>query len=81
MAVLTEMNLQADLEHVKKLFHGDTPVYRTEKLFIKQNNETIWGAVTVSVVHDRNGTFLYYMSMIEDITERKQADEALRDWK
>ncbi|MCP4696544.1 MAG: PAS domain S-box protein [Gammaproteobacteria bacterium] len=67
-----------DIDYAKKLFRGEIPVYQTEKRYLKKNNEILWGALTVSVVHDENGAFLYYMSMIEDITERKQAKEKLK---
>ncbi|MDM8529704.1 PAS domain S-box protein [Anaerolineales bacterium HSG25] len=67
-----------DIEHTKKLFSGEISVYRTEKRYLKKNNEILWGSLTVSVVRDENGAFLHYIAMIEDITKRKQAEEALK---
>jgi PAS domain S-box-containing protein len=50
-----------------------------EHLRLKKRDGTpIWGAVTVQVVHDESGSIIHFDGMIEEITERKQAEEAFR---
>jgi two-component system, cell cycle sensor histidine kinase and response regulator CckA len=66
-----------DTEAIKKLFAGEFNLYRTEKRYIKKDKRIVWGAATITVVRDNNRQFLYYLAMIEDITERKHAEEAL----
>jgi PAS domain S-box-containing protein len=44
-----------------------------------KNGQTIWANLTRSIVRDQDGNALYALSMIEDITQRKRMDEALRD--
>ena len=38
----------------------------------------VWGEVTISLIMDKHGHPIYFLPIIQDITERKQADQALR---
>ena len=53
----------------------------TEKeIQLKQKNGTpIWGAVTAKIHYDKNGNIQWIDGVIEDITERKQTEEKLRE--
>jgi PAS domain S-box-containing protein len=72
-------HLSEDSEFVQKAFRGEIPRYHTEKRYICKNRETIWGALTLSTIRSNGGQFLYFLSMIEDITERKRAQEE-KEW-
>jgi len=65
-------------EQVRRLFRGEIPLYRTEKRYIRKDKAPLWGAVTVTVVRDSEGKFLYFLAMIEDITSRRDAEETVR---
>ena len=43
----------------------------------KMDGTPLWGLVTASVVHDEDGKAVYFDSTIEDITQRKQAEEEI----
>jgi two-component system, cell cycle sensor histidine kinase and response regulator CckA len=60
---------------VGKLFQGRAPLYGTEKRYIRKDKEIVWGAATATVMRDGNGDFLYFLTMIEDISARKRAEE------
>jgi PAS domain S-box-containing protein len=64
-------------EAMRKLFNGEIPVYRTEKRYVRKDTKIVWGSLTVTLVRNENGQFLYYLAMVEDITERKLAEESL----
>ena len=36
----------------------------------------LWGSLTTSALRDSDGSILYYLALVEDITMRKQAEEA-----
>jgi len=53
---------------------------RNEVLRLKKTDGTLlWGSVTAVAVRDEVGTVIYYDGIIEDVTERKRAEEALRE--
>lgn len=49
-----------------------------EALVQRQDGSLIWTAENACIVKDRQGNSLYFVSVVEDITERKQAEVALR---
>ena len=50
-----------------------------EKRFIRSDGKTVWGRVNLSVVKDSKGVPKFTVVVCEDITKRKQAEEALRE--
>jgi PAS domain S-box-containing protein len=48
-----------------------------EKRYIKKDGSTVWINMTGSLVRKPSGEPAYYIAVIEDITERKKAEEAL----
>ena len=71
-------HLKTDIENVQKLFRREISLYQTEKRYIRKNKVTIWSSITTTVVRDANGDFMYFLSMIEDITKRKQAEKEIK---
>ncbi|OGP50220.1 MAG: hypothetical protein A2Y79_07895 [Deltaproteobacteria bacterium RBG_13_43_22] len=72
-------HLAQDIESVNKLIAGEIPAYRTEKRYLRKDGKTIWAASTITVMKDHFGQVLYFLSLIEDITIRKQVEEELRE--
>ena len=62
---------------MQSLINGDIEQHRTEKRYLRKNGEVIWVKLTVSLIHDEQGIPIHFMSMIEDITERKQIQEEM----
>ena len=62
----------------KKAFNGENNSYQTEKRYLKQNGEYLWGIVRATAITDNNGDVQYWLALIEDITEHKAAKEALK---
>ncbi|HEX7510093.1 MAG TPA: PAS domain S-box protein, partial [Chitinivibrionales bacterium] len=71
-------HVSGDMENVKKVFTGELPIYKTEKRYIRKDKAVVWGAATITAVRDDSGKFLYFLTMIEDITERKNVENELR---
>jgi PAS domain S-box-containing protein len=52
----------------------------TEKRYLSKKGETIWVITTVSLLRDFEGKPLYFISQIQNITERKKAEEKLKKY-
>ena len=77
-----------DEKNRKKLFQAFNEVYRTgepAKGFdwevIRKDGTTLFGEVSVSLMKDSKGKPIGFRGIARDITERKQAEEALRNEK
>jgi PAS domain S-box-containing protein len=47
--------------------------------FIKQGGENIWGKLTLTTIEDSQGHHLYWLVMIEDITQQRSSEIALAE--
>ena len=63
--------------NIQKLVRGEIPVYRTEKQYIRKDKTHFWGSLTLNVNYTSDGNIRYLIAMIEDISERKRAQEEL----
>jgi diguanylate cyclase (GGDEF)-like protein/PAS domain S-box-containing protein len=62
----------------EELVAGRRNHFQTEKRYFRKDGQTIWCHLTVSLVRDAAGLPQLQIAMIRNITERKQAEEALR---
>lgn len=74
-----------DIEYNKKIISsiisGEKETARWEKRYIHKNGSIIWVDISTSLLRDSNNNPLYFITTINDITERKLAEIALRDEK
>ncbi|GAB6060638.1 PAS domain S-box protein [Desulfonatronum parangueonense] len=70
-------DLDSDLEFVQRMLAGEIETYQMEKRYFHKNGSIVWGLLAVSLVWDDQGEPLHFISQIEDITDRKLAEEAL----
>ncbi|HXF92519.1 MAG TPA: PAS domain S-box protein [Nitrospiraceae bacterium] len=71
-------DLDTDLGYVNQMLHGEIPTYQMEKRYIHKLGHVVWILLSVSLVRDQDGRPLYFISQIQDITERKRALEQLQ---
>jgi PAS domain S-box-containing protein len=74
-------DLAADLARVRRMLDGEIAVYHMEKRYFHKRGHVIWIWLSVSLVRDAAGRPLYFISQIQDITQRKQAEAALQEAK
>ncbi|MDX2232724.1 MAG: PAS domain S-box protein [Leptolyngbyaceae cyanobacterium bins.349] len=67
-------DLPVDLELTERMLAGEQRAYQREKRYIHQQGHIIWVLVNVSLVRDRNGNPLYFVSQIQDISDRHELD-------
>lgn len=71
-------DLGEDLAHVEELLSGKAPTFVMEKRYLGKDGAPVWVNLTVALVRDQNGLPDYFISVIEDIGERKQAQDRER---
>lgn len=70
-------DLEADLTYLHELLAGERSGYRMDKRYVRKNGELIDVQLDVSLLRDEQAAPLYFISHIQDITERKRAHRAL----
>jgi len=71
-------DLQANLEYTRRILAGEIRFYQMEKRYFHKSGRVVWVSLSVSLVRDNQGQPLYRISQIQDITERKRAEEELK---
>ncbi|MDO9300687.1 MAG: PAS domain S-box protein, partial [Anaerolineales bacterium] len=67
-------DLQTDLNYVHQMLADEIKAYSMEKRYIRKDRSIVWINLTVSLVRETSGEPKYFISVVEDITERKRAD-------
>jgi signal transduction histidine kinase len=62
-----------------QLVAGKRDYYQVENRYVRKNGQWIWGRLTVSPLLGAKQPLLFAIAMMEDVTERKQGKEALRE--
>jgi PAS domain S-box-containing protein len=52
-----------------------------DKRYVRKNGEVLWVSRTASIIRDEKGAPQYFLLMVEDISERKGTEKALREAK
>jgi len=67
-------DLAADLAETEKIRRGELSHFSMEKRYIRKDGSTVWVNLTVSAARDVAGRMKHFISLLEDITERREAD-------
>nr|WP_315150534.1 PAS domain S-box protein [uncultured Flavobacterium sp.] len=72
-----------DLEKSKlwlqKIINGEIDKYQIEKRYVRKDKSIFWGESSVSAIKDKNNQITSTIGIVTDITERKLAEELLRE--
>ncbi len=68
----------ADMELYEELLAGKRDHYQIEKRYLRKDGRVVWVRLTVSLMRSAGNESQFAIGMVEDITERKRAEEALR---
>jgi PAS domain S-box-containing protein len=72
-------DLQKELASMPRLLAGEVESLSTEKRYIREDGTIVWATLCRTVVRDGNGCPKCFIAVIEDITERKRAEAALKE--
>jgi diguanylate cyclase (GGDEF)-like protein/PAS domain S-box-containing protein len=71
-------DLDADLDQRRRTLLGEVRTYQMEKRYFHKEGQVVWVLLSVSLVHDEEGEPLYFVSQVQDISERKVLEERLQ---
>jgi PAS domain S-box-containing protein len=69
---------EADGEGFRKQVSGALEFYSVEKRFVRKDGRIIWMSVRSTPVRDADGRLLYLVRVVQDVTERKAAEQRQR---
>ncbi len=70
-------DLELDLGYVRQVLAGEIRTYQMEKRYFHKEGRIIWILLSVSLVRDEKEEPLYFISQVQDISDRKAAEAAL----
>lgn len=76
-ALIQPDDLRSYLARVGSLLAGDIGTFQMEMRYAHKSEAILWILLSVSMLRDGMGKPLYFIAQIQDITERKRAEEAL----
>lgn len=71
-------DIATNAEYSRRLAAGEIDRFEMEKRFRRKDGRWVWTSLTVSLVHQPDGSPAYEIGMITDITRRKQLEIDLR---
>lgn len=71
-------DLQAESDLVSRILADEIKTYSLEKRYRRRDGSLVWVNQTVSLLRRPDGAPEHLVSVVEDITERKQTEEALK---
>ena len=70
-------HLDEDLDQLERLLEGQIDNYSIEKRYIRRDGKRVWAKLTVSLVRDDSNNPDYFISVVEDIDEKKRIQSEL----
>jgi PAS domain S-box-containing protein len=67
------------IELTRQVLAGKREGFQIEKRYIRKDGTVVWGLVSSTLIRDAQGKPLHFITQIQDITERRRAEEALRE--
>ncbi len=68
---------EAGTEGVRRVVSGEIERYTLEKRYVRKDGGIVWGIVSFSLIRDREGKPEYFVTNVQDITQRKAAEEQI----
>jgi signal transduction histidine kinase len=71
-------DLALDLRNAELLKSGEIQSYQMEKRYLPKHGEPVWAFLSVSLLRDPKNHPLYFISQIENITERRHYEQEIQ---
>ncbi|MDH3973462.1 MAG: PAS domain S-box protein [Deltaproteobacteria bacterium] len=70
-------DLEKNLNCINKILEGEIENYAMEKRYIRKDGSIVWINLSIALVRESAGKPKYFISVIEDISYRKESEELL----
>jgi PAS domain S-box-containing protein len=70
-------DVAADVANFDRVMKGETDGYSIDKRWIRKDGQVIHTTISVKCLRLPDGTIDYFLALLQDISERKRAEEAL----
>ena len=77
MRITHPEDVQADLDRMARLRSGELHAYHLEKRYVRKDGSCVWVSLTVVPMWAAGEKLKCHIAMVEDITQRKEADAQL----
>ena len=71
-------DVDIDVDGMRRLATGEIDIFRTEKRYLRRDGSPLWVALSSSAVPGFRDAPLYFISQMEDISERRRVEQELR---
>jgi PAS domain S-box-containing protein len=72
-------DVAVSLGQYNPLLRGELPSFSLEKRYLRKDKSLVWVDVSVSLQRDAAGSPAYSIAIVQDISDRKRLEEALRE--
>ncbi len=73
-------DVEVDAGALGRLVSGEIDTYAREKRYVRKDGSTIWAEVTVSLVRADTGASPWLVTVVQDISARRQAQQAVLEY-
>jgi PAS domain S-box-containing protein len=77
-AITHSDDLPPNLAYIHRLLRGEIPNFTMEKRYRRKDGKHVFTNLTLTLVRDQNNLPNYFVAVLEDISERKQAECEIR---
>ena len=72
-------DLNADLAQFNRVMAGESDGYSLDKRWVRKDGQIIDATISVKVLRCVDGSVDYFVALLQDITDRKRSEEALKE--
>ncbi|WOD40189.1 PAS domain S-box protein [Nodosilinea sp. E11] len=72
-------DLEATLAHMQRLLAGTATHITLEKRYLHADQRAVWVNLSASLIYGDDGQPRYFLGVVNDISDRKQAEQALQE--
>jgi two-component system, cell cycle sensor histidine kinase and response regulator CckA len=65
-------------ELTRRVLSGEMAMFQLEKRYLRMDGTVVWGLVSSTLIRDAQNKPLYFITQIQDLTDRKAAEEQKR---